>query len=317
MSTRGPSQEGHPVGSESVHAQDPSALADRGYLYRALGLIVAFMVLELAAAVFSGSLALLADAGHMLADAGALAGAVWATYLAVRPSSDQFSFGLKRAEILAAAINGVSLLVVAVLIGSDAIRRLVNPTSVNGLALVVVASLGILVNLAAVRILAQANHRSMNIRGAATHVLTDLYAFIATLVAGAVILHFGFQRADSIASLVVVCLMLRAAWGLLLDSGRILLEGTPESVDLNRVRRHLTELPEVIAVHELHAWTLTSALPVVSAHVIVSDTCLTDGSAGKVIDRLQECLAGHFDVEHSTFQLEPATHADHEHPQHS
>lgn len=290
--------------------------ADRRYIYFALGLIVAFMVFEVIAAILAGSLALLADAGHMLTDVGALAGALWASHLAARPISARFSFGLKRAEVLAAAINGVTLLVVAALIGVDAVGHLISPHSVQGLALLIVAGVGVLVNLAAVRILARANHSSMSLRGASAHVLTDLYAFTATVIAGAVILEFGFLRADSIASLIVVVLMCRAAGGLLIESGRILLEGTPESVDLELVRRHLTELPDVLAVHEVHAWTLTSNLPVVSAHVIVSDACLRDGSSGKVIDQLQECLAGHFDVEHSTFQLEPATHADHELPEH-
>ncbi|HVB54596.1 MAG TPA: cation diffusion facilitator family transporter [Candidatus Acidoferrales bacterium] len=300
--------------SGSEHELPPGA--DRRYIYGALGLIVAFMVFEVIAAVVAGSLALLADAGHMLTDVGALAGVLWASHLAARPSSDRFSFGLKRAEVLAAAINGVTLLVVAVLVGVDAVSHLVSPRPVHGVVLLIVAGVGVVVNLAAVRILARANRLSMSLRGASAHVLTDLYAFIATVVAGAVILEFGFQRADSIASLIVVVLMLRAAAGLLVESGRILLEGTPESVDLDLVRRHLTALPDVLAVHEVHAWTLTSNLPVVSAHVIVSDACLSDGTSGKVIDQLQECLAGHFDVEHSTFQLEPATHADHELPQH-
>ncbi len=313
----GSAAQGHgSVDPRPDHPLESSASADRRYLLVALGLIVAFMVFEVAVAAYAGSLALLADAGHMLTDAGALAGAVWASYLALRPTSNRFSFGLKRAEILAAAVNGVTLLVVAVLIGSDAVVRLINPVPVKGLALVVVAGVGVVINLAAVRILARANQSSMNIRAAATHVLTDLYAFLATVVAGAVILSFGFNRADPIASLLVVVLMLRASWGMLSGSGRILLEGTPESVDLDLVRRHLNELPEVLAVHEVHAWTLTSALPVVSAHVVVSDACLADGSAGEVIDRLQACLAGHFDVAHSTFQLEPATHAAHESPQH-
>ncbi|MGC2192758.1 MAG: cation diffusion facilitator family transporter [Candidatus Dormiibacterota bacterium] len=293
-----------------------TAEADRRYISLALALIVAFMVFEVIAALIAGSLALLADAGHMLTDVGALSGALWASHLAARPSSDRFSFGLKRAEVLAAAVNGVTLLLVAALVGVDAVGRLIAPRPVQGLALLVVAGVGVVVNLAVVRILTRAKRSSMSLRGATTHVLTDLYAFIATVVAGAVILEFGFQRADSIASLLVVILMLRAASGLLIESGRILLEGTPESVDLEAVRRHLNALPNVLGVHEVHAWTLTSNLPVVSAHVIVSDACLTDGSSGKVIDQLQACLAGHFDVEHSTFQLEPATHADHELPQH-
>jgi cobalt-zinc-cadmium efflux system protein len=294
-----------------------AADADRRYIYAALCLIVAFMAFEVIAAIFAGSLALLADAGHMVTDVGALAGALWASYLAARPSSNRFSFGLKRVEVLAAAINGVTLLVVAVLIAIAGVEHLVAPHSVHGLTLVIVAAVGVAVNLAAVRILARANHSSMSIQGVSAHVLTDLYAFIATVIAGIVILQFGFARADAIASLVVIGLMLRAAWRLLIGSGRILLEGTPASVDLDLVRRHLTALPDVLAVHEVHAWTLTSDLPVLSAHVIVSDACLSDGSSGRVIDHLQECLAGHFDVEHSTFQLEPATHADHELPQHS
>ena len=304
--------------SSSAHDCPRGALADadRRYLLGALGLIVGFMVFEVVAAGLSGSLALLADAGHMLTDVGALSGAVWAAHLAARPPTDRFTFGLKRAEILSAAINGVSLLVVAALVGSDAISRLATPAPVDGLALVVVAGVGVAVNVAATWILAKANRSSMNIQGVFAHVLTDLYAFIATLIAGAVIIGFGYRRADPIASLIVVGLMLRAAWGLLSASGRVLLQGTPESIDLGEVRRHLTELPEVLAMHEVHAWTLTSDLPVLSAHIIVADACLTDGNAERVIDRLQACLAGHFDVEHSTFQLEPATHADHECPQH-
>ena len=319
---RSPSADAHwhgQHGSSSGHVDTRSALAaaDRRYLLGALGLIVGFMAFEVAAAAVSGSLALLADAGHMLTDVGALSGAVWATHLAAKPPTDRFTFGLKRAEILSAAINGVTLLVIAALIGSDAIGRLITPAPVDGVALVVVAGVGVAVNVAATWILAKANRSSMNIQGVFAHILTDLYAFIATLIAGAVIIGFGYRRADPIASLIVVGLMLRAAWRLLSASGRVLLQGTPESIDLGEVRRHLTELPEVLAMHEVHAWTLTSDLPVLSAHIIVADACLTDGNAERVIDRLQACLAGHFDVEHSTFQLEPATHADHECPQHS
>ncbi len=303
--------------SDHDHTHGALAAADRRYLLGALGLIVGFMAFEVVAAALSGSLALLADAGHMLTDVGALSGAVWAVHLAARPPTDRFTFGLKRAEILSAAINGVTLLVVAALVGSNAISRLATPSPVDGLALVVVAGMGVAVNLAATWILAKANRSSMNIQGVFAHVLTDLYAFIATLIAGAVIIGFGYRRADPLASLIVVGLMLRAAWGLLSASGRVLLQGTPESIDLGEVRRHLTELPEVLAMHEVHAWTLTSDLPVLSAHIVVVDACLTDGNAERVIDRLQACLAGHFDVEHSTFQLEPATHADHECPQHS
>ncbi len=305
--------------SRSRRHRHDHAVADGGRrnLLSALALIVAFMVCEVVAAVLAGSLALLADAGHMLTDAGALAGAVWATHLAARPPTDRYSFGWKRAEILSAAVNGVTLLVVAVLIAFDAIRRLIVPPHVHGLVLVVVAGVGVGVNLAATIILSGAKRTSLNLKGAFAHILTDLYAFLGTLAAGLAIIATGYERADPIASLLVVALMLRTAWQLLVASGRVLLEGTPESVDLDAVRRHLGELPEVLGVHDVHAWTLTSDLPVLSAHVVVADACLADGSAGEVIDRLQDCLVGHFDVEHSTFQLEPATHVDHERPGHA
>lgn len=285
---------------------------DQRRLGWALALIVGFMVVEVVVAAVSGSLALFADAGHMLTDAGALAGSVWAIRLARRPTTHAWSFGLERAQILAAAVNGLSLVVAAVLILFEAIRRLINPPAVDGLALVVVALAGIVVNLAATWCLAGANRRSLNVEGAFQHILTDLYAFIGTAGAGAVILVFGLRRADPAISLLVVALMLRAAWGLLERSGRILLEGTPETVDLEEVRRHIFELREVVSVHDLHAWTLTSDLPVLSAHVVIADQCLTDGSAAQVLDRLQACLTGHFDVEHSTFQLELGGHAAHE-----
>jgi len=294
------------------HHHGVSAQADRRYLSIALGLIVAYMVVEVVVSVLSHSLALLADAGHMLTDAGAIAGSIWALHLAARPSSPVWSYGLKRAEILAAAANGVTLLVVGVLVGAEAIRRLVHPHDVHGVPMLVVALLGVAVNLAATAVLARANRRSLNVEGAFQHILTDLYGFIGTAVAAVVIITAGWDRADPVASLIVVALILRASWLLLKASGHILLEGTPATVDLDEVRRHLQELPEVIAVHDLHAWVLTSELPALTAHVVVTDACLADGSAGVVLDRLQQCLADHFDVEHSTFQLEAASHAAHE-----
>lgn len=290
---------------------------DRRRLTQALALIAAFMVAEVVGAALAGSLALLADAGHMLTDAGALGGALWANRLAERPASPRWSYGLKRAEILAAGLNGVTLLVIAVLIGYAAIRHLVSPPVVHGGVLVVLAGVGIVVNVAAAGLLHHTDRASLNVRGALAHVRTDLYAFLATGAAGLVILFAGYERADPVASLVAVVLMLRAAGSLLATSGRVLLEGTPESVDLDEVRRHLLSLAEVLEVHEVHAWTLTSALPVVSAHVVVSDACLTSGRAGRLLDDLQGCLAGHFDVAHSTFQIEPATHVGHELPEHA
>jgi cobalt-zinc-cadmium efflux system protein len=290
--------------------------ADHQRLTIALGLIVGFMVGEVVVAFVADSLALLADAAHMLTDAGAIGAAIWASQLAGRAPTRRWTFGLKRAEILSAAANGVGLLVIAALITYEAGRRLVSPPHVEGVALVVVAAVGGVVNLAATWVLAAADRRSLNVEGAFQHVVTDLYAFVATAVAGVLVLVVGFRRADPIASLFVVALMVRAAWGLLGAAGHVLLEGTPQSVDLEEVRRHIEEVAEVVSVHDLHAWLLTSDLPVISAHVVVSDGCVEARAMGEVLDHLQDCLAGHFDVEHSTFQLEAQTHRGHERTAH-
>lgn len=312
--------DGHAAAGESArgeggahdHSHGISAGADTRYLTIALALIVGFMIVEVSVALLSGSLALLADAGHMLADVGAIAGSLWAIRLAQRAASNKWTFGLKRAEILAAAVNGVTLLVVGMLVLFEGVRRLVDPPAVEGVPLVVVAIIGVVVNLIATFVLAKANRSSLNVEGAFQHILTDLYGFIGTAIAGVVVITTGWRRADPIASLIVVVLVLRAAWGLLRASGHILLEGTPDAVELDDVRRHITELPEVLSVHDLHAWTLTSNLPALSAHVVVTDLCLGDGTVARVLDHLQECLASHFDVEHSTFQLEAASRAAHE-----
>jgi cobalt-zinc-cadmium efflux system protein len=248
----------------------------------------------------------------MLTDAGALGIAIWATRLAERPSTDVWTFGFKRAEILSAALNGIALLVIATLVTAGAVDRLLHPAAVHGPVLIIVAGIGIAVNLGATWILAKANQTSLNIAGAFTHLLTDLWAFIGTAVAGIVIVATGFERADAIASLVIVVLMLQAAHRLLRDSGRVLLEAAPAAVDLTDVRSHLLQAPHVTDVHDLHAWVVTSDLPALSAHVVVSDQCFADGHAPQILDELQACLLGHFDVEHSTFQLEPPGHTDHE-----
>jgi cobalt-zinc-cadmium efflux system protein len=294
------------------HDHSVSADADLRWLRLALGLIVAFMTVEVAVAVVSGSLALLADAGHMLTDAGAIGAGIWAVRLAARPASGSWTYGWKRAEILSAAANGITLLVVAALVAFESVRRLVHPDHVQGLPVLLVALLGVAVNLAATVALNRANRASLNIEGAFQHILTDLYGFIATVVAGVVILATGFARADSIASLVVVVLMLRAAIVLLRDAGRILLEAAPEGVDLDAIRAHLMTPEHVLDVHDLHVWTVTSGLPAISAHVVLDDSCFVDNHAPELLDALQSCLIGCFDTEHSTFQLEPAEHAAHE-----
>jgi cobalt-zinc-cadmium efflux system protein len=300
-----------------LHHHHVAANIDRRYLAVALGLIVAFMIVEVVVGVLSGSLALLADAGHMLADAGAICAALWVSHLAERPAVGAWTFGFKRAEIISAAGNGITLLVVAAVIALASVRRLIHPPMVHGLAVVVVASVGIAVNVVAAWVLSRARRSSLNIEGAFQHILSDLYGFIATVVAGLIIVTAGFDRADPLASLVVVVLMIRASWGLLKASMRVLLEAAPEAVDLADIRAHLLEPEHVRDVHDLHVWTVTSDLPAISAHIVIDDSCFLDGHAPQVLDELQNCLAGHFDVEHSTFQLEPASHADHEPGTHS
>jgi cobalt-zinc-cadmium efflux system protein len=278
----------------------------------AFGLIVAFLTAEVAVAVAASSLALLADAGHMLTDALALLLAVVAARLARRPAGGVWTFGLGRAEVLSAAINGVTLLVVGAVVLVEAVRRLVDPPEVSGWPVVVTAAAGLAVNLVVTLVLSRADRGSINIAGALAHIVTDAYAFAATLVAGVLVLTLGWQRADPVASLVVVVLMERAAWVLLRRSGAVLLEAVPESVDLQILRRHLLETGYVESVHDLHAWTVGSGLPAVSAHVVVTDECFAEGRAPQLLDELQQCLVGHFDVEHSTLQIEPSGHSDHE-----
>lgn len=300
----------------SGHAHAMSPDGDRRYLWAALLLMAAFMVGEVVVAFVSGSLALLSDAGHMLSDVGAIGASLWAISLAARPATGVWTFGWKRAEILSAAGNGITLLVVSGIVGFEAIRRLFDPPPVDGGPVLVVALVGVAVNILAAWTLAKANRSSLNVQGAYKHILTDLYGFIGTVIAGIIILTTGFTRADSIASLVVVGLMLHAAWGLLRDSGRVLLEVAPEGIDLDDIRGHLLENEHVHDVHDLHVWTITSNLPTLSAHVVIDDSCFTDGHAPQLLDELQACLGGHFDVEHSTFQLEPASHAAHESEMH-
>lgn len=307
----------HHAGSPSAHGHDPTPDPDGRYLGVALGLILAFMAGEVAVGLWARSLALLADAGHMLTDAAALGVALYAVRLARRPATQRMTFGFRRAEVLAAGANGITLVAVSVVLLAVAVQRLVQPVTVNGLALLVVAVVGVAVNAVATAAVSRANRNRLSVAGAFAHLVTDVWAFAGTAVAGVVILAVGWHRADSVASLLVVALMIRAAWPLLRTAVRILLEGTPEGVDLDSVRSHILSLPQVRAVHDLHAWVVTSDLPAVSAHVVVADGCFADGGAPRLLDQLQACLAGHFDVEHSTFQLEPEGHADHEPSRHA
>jgi cobalt-zinc-cadmium efflux system protein len=293
-----------------AHASTPES--DVRLLLLALSLIVVFFVVEVVAAILGHSLALFADAGHMLTDVGALGMSAWAIRLSKRPAEGRWTFGLKRAEILSAAVNGVTLVAIAVLIAVEAVQRLISPHHVDGGVVLTVALVGAGVNLVVVWLLSKANRTSLNIRGAFLHIVTDLFAFIGTAIAGLIIILSGWKRADPIASLFVVLLMIFTAWGLLRDSGKILLQASPDNLDLIHVRSHLSEVDHVLNVHDLHAWTVTSGQTTLSAHVVVEDHCFDSGHTPAILDALQQCLTEHFDVEHATFQLEPASHVSHE-----
>ncbi|HMJ95619.1 MAG TPA: cation diffusion facilitator family transporter [Thermoleophilaceae bacterium] len=284
----GEHQHGH------VHTDDARRLTV------ALVLILGLMVAEVVAGVLADSLALLSDAAHMLTDAGAIALALFAARLARRPAGGDFTFGFRRAEILSAQVNGATLVGLALLILLEAIRRLVDPPEVAGLAVLLVAMVGIAVNLAATRVLAGSDRRSLNVEGAFQHVLTDLFAFIATAVAGAVVLATGFSRADGIAALVVAALMLRSGYALLRDSGRVLLEAAPRDLDPEEIGKALAAQPHVVEVHDLHVWEVSSGFPAISAHVTVRAGCDTQAHRRELADLVRE----RFSISHSTLQVE-------------
>ena len=284
------------------HAHGPGPGSDRRYLLAALALLAAFMIAEVVTAVLSGSLALLSDAGHMLSDVGAIGGALWAIRLAARPPAGKWTFGWQRAEILSAAANGITLLVVAGVVTAEAITRLIRPPAVDGGPVIAVAVAGVAVNVAASWVLARADRSSLNVEGAFRHVLTDLYGFIGTVIAGIVIVTTGFTRADAIASLVVAALMLKAGLSLVRESWKIFLEAAPEGVDPAAVRTSLLADSEVASVHDLHIWTITSGFPALSAHVLVE----SGGDCHQVRSRLEEVLHGLYGINHTTLQVDHA-----------
>lgn len=295
---------GHGHG-HSGHSHGVSADADHGKLAIALGLILAFMAFEVTVGIVSHSLALLSDAAHMLTDAGAIALSLVALRLSARPAKGALTFGLKRTEILSAQFNGATLLVLGLLIVYEGIIRLVHPPSVDGTAVLVVALVGIVVNLAATYTLSKANRQSMNVEGAFQHIVTDLAAFIFTALAGAVIILIAFHRADGIASLIIAAIMLHAAFGLLKASGRVFLEAAPEDADPDTIGQRMAAVAGVTEVHDLHVWEVTSGFPALSAHVLVREASNCHELAGQ----LKRLLHDEFDIEHTTLQI------DHEHTQ--
>ena len=304
-------------GHHHDHGLGTAASKHRRRLVAVLGINAGVLVLQVIGGLASGSLALLADAGHMLTDSTGLVIALVAVSLAARPATSSRTFGLQRVEILAALTNGLLLVGVAVWVLIRAVDRWSQPEQVNSGLMLGVALVGAAANAIGLLILRGGKDESLNLRGAYLEVLGDLMGSAAVVVAAVVIMLTGWTRADSIASLAIVVLILPRAWSLLRDVVDVLLEATPKGVDLATVREHIREVPGVVDVHDLHAWTITSGVPVLSAHVVVDEACITEGRSGEVLDRLGECLGDHFDVEHCTFQLEPVGHAEHEGARHA
>jgi cobalt-zinc-cadmium efflux system protein len=282
------------------HGHTESQGADRRSIALALGLVLAFMAVEVVAGLLASSLALLSDAAHMLTDAGALALALVAARIAARPPGGRYTFGRGRAEVLSAQVNGALLLALGLLIGVDAVRRLADPHVVDGAVVVAVGAVGAVVNIGCAWLLARSERRSLNLEGARQHVLADLYGSVGAVLAGAAVLAFGFHRADPIAALVVCLLMLRGSWMLLRDSGRVLLEAAPPGMDPARLGRAIAAERGVVEVHDLHVWEVTTGFPALSAHLMVAagDDCHARRR------QVRDMLSREFGVSHVTLQVE-------------
>lgn len=284
------------------HGHGVSTNSDRKWLGIALALLLTFMVAEVVVGIIAGSLALISDAGHMLTDAAAIVLALIAIRLSARPARGKYTYGLKRAEILSAQANGITLLLLTVFFVVEGVRRLIEPAEVEGLLVLITAIVGIAVNVVATWALSKANRSSLNIEGAFQHVLNDLYAFIATAVAGAVVLLTGWAQADAIAALVVAALMAKAGWALVRDSGRIFLEAAPAGLDPDAIGQDLVALPDVAQVHDLHVWEITSGQPALSAHVLV----VQGADCHRAQVGIEEVLRERYHLDHTTLQVDHA-----------
>lgn len=289
------------MGQQHAHSRLAPGAESR-WLWASFALIVAFMAAEVVVGVLANSLVLLSDAAHMLSDAGALLLALVALRLARRRPKGGYTYGLKRAEILSAQANGITLLLLGAWLGYEAVTRLIHPGHVDGLAVLLTALAGGAVNLVAASLVRRANRRSLNVEGAYQHIVTDLAAFVGAAAAGAVILATGFHQADLIASLVVVGLMVRAGVGLVRDSGRVLLEAAPVGLDPDQVGRDMAAHHGVVEVHDLHVWEITSGSPALSAHVIVEPTL----DCHKLRLELEDLLRERYQLTHTTLQVDHA-----------
>jgi cobalt-zinc-cadmium efflux system protein len=289
----------------------------RGRLIAVLAVTLSVMLIQVVGSLLSGSLALLADAGHMLSDAAGVFIALMAAWIAALPASDLRTYGYQRAEVLAALANALILVVVAAVIFTEAIRRIGSAPEVHTDIMLYAAILGAAANLVSLLILRKAQQESLNVRGAYLEVLGDLLGSFAVIAAALVIKFTGYLAADTIASVIIALMILPRAWHLLREVVDVLLEATPKGVEVSMIREHILSVAGVVAVHDIHIWTITSGVPVFSAHVVVEDEMLSAKGADQVLDKLTTCLGSHFDTEHCTFQLEPASHYEHESPQHA
>ena len=286
--------------SHAGHVHRLDSEGDRKRLGAALVVMLAVMALEIVGGVVGHSLALLSDAAHMLADAGALGLSLLALRLASRPARGAMTFGFSRAEVLSAQANGITLLILAAFIAYEGIRRLVNPPHVHATLMLVIALAGIAANVVAVRLLSGAERRSLNIEGSLQHVVTDLYAGLATAAAAVLILTAGLERADPIASLLIAAIMIRAGVGLVWASARVFLEAAPTGVDPEAVGEALASQAGVVEVHDLHVWEITSGFPALSAHVTVG----SDRDCHELRRRLETLLHDRFGLDHTTLQVD-------------
>lgn len=305
------------MGSHSGHshglpAGGTATAKHRKRLVVVVVITLSVVVVQVIGAALSGSLALVADAGHMLSDAAGVSIALLAAWIASLPATAQRTYGFQRAEVLAALANALILIVIAVVIFVAAIGRLGEAPQVQTGIMLYAAVIGAVANLASLLVLMGGQRESLNVRGAYLEVLGDLLGSIAVIIAAVVIAATGFSQADTYASILIALMILPRAWSLLKDVIDVLLEATPKGVDADLIREHILSLDGVADVHDIHIWTITSGVPVFSAHVVIADETFSAEDADRILDRLGGCLGDHFDTGHCTFQLEPASHAHHE-----
>lgn len=304
---------GHSHGHSHSHVPGGTAAAAHLRPLRiALGITLLVLATEVVGSAVTGSLALLADAGHMATDAAGIAMSLVAIHFANRPPSERRTFGLARAEILSAVVNAVLLFGVGAYIFYEAVSRLISPSEVEGGLTVVFGLIGMAANSVSLVLLMRGQRESLNVRGAFLEVMADALGSLAVVVAAVVIMTTGWEQADPVASILIGLMIVPRTWKLLREAVDVLLEAAPKDVDMADVRQHILALPGVEDLHDLHVWTITSGMPVLSAHVVVRQEALDSVGHEKMLHDLQGCLGDHFDVEHCTFQLEPAGHAEHE-----